>query len=246
MKVKVKPFITILKRAVKSKFNQLFMTNHLLLQCYDIDEDSDVGFHYVLGIPYSEDYDSEFYDMQVLLNPSKILSLYSNGHGKMEEVRKLNGIKPKSVNEELKVEVKDQELKFTFLFYLDENLITTEVYSTEYPIDPTNIKMNNCIKTYDRFVQLLKIGGACIIIDGNRTGLFDRVLNSIQVYYHIIKINGVKIKIPLMRSMLLTKTECEKFLISIQQTKLQDIYMYTIQLTRNGISEYFIGYIQNF
>ncbi|MDE5610817.1 MAG: hypothetical protein K2I90_02220, partial [Odoribacter sp.] len=58
----------------------VLMKNHLLLQCYNLDIDSDDGLHYVLHIPETEEYDSSFYDEVIMLNPNEILSAYNEGH----------------------------------------------------------------------------------------------------------------------------------------------------------------------
>ena len=39
-----KPLITILRRSLKSQYKTFLLNNRMMMQCYTIDEDDDIGF----------------------------------------------------------------------------------------------------------------------------------------------------------------------------------------------------------
>ena len=95
-------------------------------------------------------------------------------------------------------------------------------------------------------IDRVKVGGLAITIDAARYGLYDRAMNAIEVEYEKFKIGTHKVRIPLFRSMLLGMTNLDEFFISVQETVLSNIYLYTIQLSKKGITEQLIGYIVAF
>lgn len=242
----VKPFIELMTRATHCKFKRVFMVNHLILQCYTVDIDSDIGLHYILAIPPTDQYNSPFYDELIELEPSAVTKVYNTGHKELLEKKKEKNAKPKEVKEEMVVQYKERRLEIKFMYYVKDALIFTTTYTEPYPVDNTRAEVENCVNTIMTTAERIKPGGSCVIIDGLRTGLFDRTMNSIQVYYHVIRINGEKIRIPLIRSMFLGSKSFDSFYLSVQETILKGIYLYSIQLTRKSITEQFFGYIQNF
>lgn len=241
-----KPLLELMTRASRCKFKKVFMVNHLLIQCYTVGIDSDIGFHYVLAIPDTEEYSSPFYDSLVELEPSAITKAYSTGHKILLEKKKETGAKPKEIKEELVVQFKDTKMEMKFLYYVMDELVTTAIYTSPYPVDETRPEVENCVDTLVSTANRIKPGGSCVLIDGNRTGIFDRTMDSVQTYFHVIKINGEKVRIPFIRSMFLGSKSYDRFIVSIQETLLKSIYLFSIQLTRKGLTEQFFGYIQNF
>lgn len=245
--IELKPFLDLMRRATKCKFKSVFMVNHLLIQCYTVDIDSDIGFHYICPIPKNNPaYEDSFYDCLVELRPSDILKTYNVGHKILLNFKKENKLKPKDVYEEMYVQRKEDALEIKFLFYQQEHLLTTHSYLTPYPIDQTEPTAENCVKTLEAMADRIKPGGSCVILDGLRLGLLQRTLESVQIYHHVIKINGTKVRLPLAKSMFLGNKQFDQFLITVQETVMDDIYLYTIALTRKGITECFVGYLQNY
>ena len=74
--LKLKPFIELLQRTTKSHYTKLLMKDRMLMGCYSIDDDSDIGLHYILYIPEAEAYNDPFYDMTAILDVKEILSLH--------------------------------------------------------------------------------------------------------------------------------------------------------------------------
>lgn len=245
--IELKPFLELMRRASKCKYKTVFMVNHLLMQCYSVDIDSDIGFHYVLPIPTDNPaYQYSFYDALLELAPSDILKTYTEGHKTLQEYKKENNIKPKELQEDLFVQFKESGCELKFVFYASDKLIDTQIYTTEYPIDQTRPEVENCLKTLEALIDRIKPGGACVLLDGLRLGIFDRALQSADVYFHIIKINGVKIRVPFIKSMFLGSKSFDQFIVSVQETKINNIYLYCISLTRKGLTDLFYGYLQNY
>ena len=46
--MKLKPFIELLRRATKSKYTKFLMRDRMIMGCYSVDDDSDIGLHYIL------------------------------------------------------------------------------------------------------------------------------------------------------------------------------------------------------
>ena len=71
-------------------------------------------------------------------------------------------------------------------------------------------------------------------------------MNHEQIAYGKIKLGDRKVRVPLFKSMLAGIKEPEDIKLSIQETNLKDIYVYTVQLTNKGLVDQYISYILNF
>ena len=247
-KVPLKGFIAICKRALKCRYNTVFLTNRMLTQCYDINIDSSVGLHYVLMIPDAEDYDTPFYDdVYVELYPAELLRVYHSGHDYLQDRRKEKKIKPKDAVEELYVSDRsDGMLEFKFLYYLSDELIHTETWSAIYPVSLTNLRADNCGDTFTQMMYRIKPGGTCVILDALRLGIISRAVDTPGPYIHTVKVNGKKIRLVFIKSMFMGTKKWNRAIISVQETVMSNIYLMSMQLTVDGISELFIGYVQNY
>ena len=247
MKVDVKGFIAIMRRATHSRFSTVLMHNRMLLQCYNLDIDSDVGFHYILHIPDPDEYESEFYNETIMLTPSEVLAAYNGGHKLLGEKKKEAGAKAKEANEELYFSVKKDHAELKFLFYLKDELVTSEMCEIKYPIDMTSVDVENIQHSYDQILSRIKPGGACLVFDGLRYGLQEKAYECSEIYYFIVKYGKKKIRVPLIRSMFGGIKEVDRFLISIQESSLgDDIFIYALQFMKKGIVEQFWGYLLNY
>lgn len=247
---KLKAFLTLLRRASKCRYSSVVMVNRVLIQCYNIDIDSDIGMHYTLFIPDTTDYDSPFYQLMVELTPGAILKTYTVGHKKLLEIKKERGLKPKDVDETLHIATKEingfDVLEFKFQYIVDGMIQFTESYHSLYPLDTSKPGIENCVSTLDSLASRIKPGGYCVQLDALRLGIFQRALNCSDIYYHIIKLNETKIRIPFMKSMFLGAKRFDIFVVTIQETVIPGIYVYCMLFHREGISECFYGYIQNY
>lgn len=241
-----KPFMSLIRRAQHSRFRVLLMHSRMIMQCYTIDEDSDIGFHYILHISDTEEYADPFYQETILLDIVELSTLYKVGHEILNTKKKELKLKPKDVREELHFSTSKSSCELKFLFIANDQIVDTEIYHTTYPINTVDKNVSSVINGYTDIINRVKIGGLAITIDAVRYGLYERALNAIEIEYEKFKIGTHKVRIPLFRSMLLGMTNLDEFFISVQETVLSNIYLYTIQLSKKGITEQLIGYIVTF
>lgn len=245
--IDARPFIALIKRTTKSKYDSLIMNNRMILQCYDISEDSDVGLHYILHIPDTVPYNHDFYDTTMVINISEILTTYQEGKTIQAAYATDNNIKPKELREELYTEQTDTyQLKLKFVYYAKDHTVTTTSVNVESPLRPTNRMIDNIETSIANMILRVKPGGSCVILDGHRSGIYQLAMESSQIAFYRIRMNHKVIRIPVYRSMLLGQKNIDLFTISVQETVIPMIYLYTIQMERQGLVEQFIGYVQNF
>ena len=244
MNFELKPFLELMRRASKCRYPTVFMVNHLIMQCYDINIDSDVGLHYVLCIPDEEAYIHPLYDIIFEISPSGVLKTYNRGHKELLNYKKAHNLKPKEVSEECKVKFHETKIELIFLYYAGADMITKETY--QIPIEKNSPAEINITTTLMNLINRIKVNGSCVLMDGLRLGIMKRTLETPGIYYHTIKINDTKVRIPFIKSMFLGNKKLEQFIISIQETTIPNIYLYCIQLTNKGLTECFYGYLQNY
>lgn len=238
-----KSFIALMRRATHCRFDTVIMMNRLLGQCYNLDIDSDVGLNYILFIPETEEYESDFYDETLVLKPSAIIDAYNEGHRSIEAMRKDIKAKPKDVKEEVYLKTTNEGAELKFCFYLSDELITTSSYKLQYPVDMTMVNIENFTRSYNQLLNRIKLGGACLVFDGLRYNLQEKAVNSPEIYNFIVRYRDKKIKVPLMRSMFGGIKEVDSFYLSVQESTLKDIVVYSLQYTKKGITEQYWGYI---
>lgn len=247
---KLKALLALLRRASKCRYGSVFLTNRILMQCYSIDVDDDVGMHYTLFVPDTDEYDSEFYNIQIELVPNDIIKAYNAGHKALLEIRKDKGLKPKDVSESLLVYSKDvgdhPEMVFKFQYYVEESLSHVSEYQTQYPLDFSRPDVENCAYSIDILADRIKPGGYCMQLDALQLGIFQRAMDCPSIYQHIVKINGTKVRIPFMRSMFLGAKRYDKFVVTVQESVYPGIYVYCMMFERNALCECFYGYLQNY
>ena len=244
-----KPFIEILRRATHCRYSTLIMNNRMLMQCYDIDTDSEVGLNYALFIPNSDNkkYEDGFYDQTLIFNPTAILGQYSKGHKYIEQRRKETSLKPKDAKEELCFHIIDNTTaELRFMFYLQDELIISTNYVLQYPIDIHTKEVENCLQTYDNLMTRIRPGGACLIFDGLRYDLQNKALECPEIYHFIVRYAGKKIRIPLLRSMFSGIKNVDTLFLSIQESTLTDIFVYSFQYTKKDLTEQYWGYLLNY
>lgn len=241
-----KPLITILRRSLKSQYKTFLLNNRMLMQCYTIDEDDDIGFHYILHIPDTEEYTDPFYDETLILEPKEILARYTVGHRALLEKKREVKAKPKEVKEELHFKISGHTARLKFLFYVQDELVDTQLYETPYPVSSIDPTVETIGKTYYDMISRIKAGGIGVAFDGSKYNLYEQAMKYPEIYFFKVKLRDTKIRIPIYKSMFVGLKDWTEFFISIQETKLPGIYVYAVHFTAKGITEQFIGYIQNF
>lgn len=244
--MKLKPFIELLQRTTKSHYTKLLMKDRMLMGCYSIDEDSDIGLHYILYIPEAEAYNDPFYDMTAVLDVKEILALYAHGHSGLVEAKKKVKAKPKDVSETLYVREEKNKLILKMLFTCCDEVVGTEVYYIDYPVNPNLRLVEGIADTYTKMLNMVKLGGVGISFDAQRYNLYQIALKAPQIYFFKVDIRGNRIKIPIYKSMLVGMKDPDEFYIMIEETVIPQLWVYAVQLTNKGLTEQYIGYIQNF
>lgn len=241
-----KPLITILRRALKSQYKTFLLNNRMLMQCYTVDEDDDIGLHYILHIPDTEDYIDPFYDETLILDPKAILACYTEGHRTLLEKKRELKAKPKEVKEECHFKISGHTARLKFLFYVQDELVDTKSHEMSYPVSPIDPTVEVIGKAYYDMISRVKAGGIGIALDGSKYNLYNRAMLTSGIYFFKVKLRDVKIRIPIYKSLFVGLKDWSEFFISIQETELSGIYLYAVQFTAKDITEQFIGYIQNF
>lgn len=78
--------------------------------------------------------------------------------------------------------------------------------------------------------------------DGIRDGTYSFAVASSMVYVVTVKLNGRKLKIPIAKSMFLGLTP-DHFTYSIQESTIPNVLVFSMSLTKTGISEVQWGYL---
>ena len=243
----VKPLLDLLRRTKKSGYKVLVMMNRMIMASYTVKEDNDVGLHYVLHIPSSEEFSDSFYDETLIIDPTAIINVYKHGHTVLTEKKKEMNAKAKDISESVYFIHKNNTAMLKFEYIIQDQIVTTEQYVFEdYPVRDSNSVVSNVLEAYTKMLQYIKVGGSAVSLNGYRTGMAQFAEESAQVYYYTIKVDGRRIKIPLYKSLLMAQKQFDEFFISIQETELDRIDLITYQFARNGIIEQFIGYIMEF
>ena len=243
--MELKPFIELMRRASKSKYTSVLMHNHMLLQCYSIDQDSDIGLHYILHIPDIAPYDDEFYDETLILNPTEILDLYKKGHTVLAEKKSEVKAKPKDVREELNFVVKPHYAQVKMQFIVQDELIDTQTYKVSYPVNQHDKVIENILHNYTMMLKRIKVGGYGVTFDGIRHGILDRAIESPRLVFFRLVIDGKVIRVPFYKSMF-SGNNYDEFFVSVQETEVPMVFLFTIHLERKGIIEQFMGYLMNY
>lgn len=236
-----KPFIALMRRASRSKYATLLLANRMILQCYDLDVDSDVGLHYILPIPDDETYQDDLYNQMIILQPSAVLSAYSAAHKEADAIRKEKKYKPKELKEE--VCLVGSTLKFIY------QVAAETPFSTTVPVIlPTEIDTNvtNILKHYEKLAAWIKPGGVCINVDGTYRNLQSMVTETPEIMFYRLKYAGKSVRVPLYKSLFVGIKELDFFRFNIQETIIDDVYVNTIHIRKGGLEEVFWGYILNY
>ena len=222
------------------------MSNRMLLQCYDLRVDSDIGMHYILHIPESKAYEDPFFDIEAIINPKDILAAYSKGHTVCADVKKAQQAKPKDVWEEFAfLDNEDGTGTIKFVFYVKGDIVAVEEATIQTPVDSTLPFVENIGHTYGKLIDRMKIGGAGIVLDGLRYNIPRKVFNSPTVYQLCLLYRKKHIYIPITKTVFGGMRKMDALTISVQDTELQDIYLYSIAIENNGIIEQLWGYVLN-
>ena len=269
-------FIAALRRMRTSamaaaSFSEMLIHNHMAMNCYDIDQDSDIGQHMIIHIP--DDW-PDMYDGPYIIKPQEILNFVNEYQRKLKDERTDRGLPPKSQRIELEYEKDDKGITLYFIFALDnwekkpfteysfkftktkksvveqtkEKLINCgEVFRIEKSIkisyvDQDDPIVENILKTYTNMVN--RVEGDPVVIDGIENAIYEKVAESVRFYYYPVKINGKKVQVPLIKSMFRGLSKFDEFYLAVHETNIESVYLFVLHFTSKGLTEQHIGYFQ--
>lgn len=238
--------LAIMRRIQKAKYPKLLLNNRMIMQCYTIDEDSDIGLHYILHVPDDAEYGSVFWDSTLILDPKVILNAYALGHRELLATKKEKNLKPKEISEEALFKITEHGARLKFMFYASDEVVAAQVVEFTYPVNPSDPLVENIVTTYWNMITRVKQGGLGIAFDAQRYSLYMLGTSSSQVRYFKIKVGGHRIMIPLFKSMFVGKKEWDEFFISLQETIIPNVYLYAIHYTWGGVTDQYVGYLLAF
>lgn len=241
-----KVLIELLRHTAKSGYKEFLMHNRMLMQSYTIDEDADIGLHYILHIPVNEKYEDPFFNETLYLYPNDIIAKYRECHQVFLDKKKALGAKPKDCREEVLFEKSKNKAYLTFLAIICDEIIDKKTYTLPYPVNEHSSEVETIVDCYSNIFNRIKVGGFAVALDGFKHGIYSLIRDTGELNYFKVRIGNIKIKIPLYKTMLAGTKEPDEFFISIQETNIDSVYLYTIQLARKGLITQYIGYIQNF
>ena len=273
-------FVAILRRMTSTmsagaSFTEMLLFNHMAMNCYNVEIDSDTGMHTIVYVP--DEY-PDLYDGPVLVKATEILNLIRTQQKAVSEIRTEKKLPPKCAESELFYERTETgiDLKFKFSLYDQQT-----IQYTEYTIKPRKKKGISDIveKTKDKVVcgdciyekevsyhmdyvsvanpivanivqtyysMLERAKGDPVVIDGLAEGIYEKVNAQASLYYHSVVVNKKIVKIPFIRSMFRNLSKFEEFRISVQETNLRRIYLYVLHFKSKGICEQHIAYVQEY
>lgn len=257
-------FIEVCKRASKSGFKNLLFYNRMVIGCYDIAQDSDIGMHYILHIP--DEYDA-LYDQQFVMNIPEFLKKLNEVRNKVKEERLKLNLPPRAVDGEVQYRVKEQTIEIEVGLRIHEmvppppetkrkTLVKGDVvmnlgFTTECNLVNSDGAAYQTDLTLDTIKKITeRIGESeddhVVLIDALENGLVDVVLGYPRVLYCDVKFGKDTVHVPLMKSFFHGVTKFDRLILTVMKTKIPGIYVYVITIDAKGLTHQSISYLQNF
>lgn len=243
-----KNLVNMLKRAKHSEFKDLLIHDNMMMNCYNVEIDSDVGFHYNLHVPFITEEDYAFYDTDIIININKLLEEAQHFSKELLEDRKKLGLKPKDADIIAIWEIESGTMTVTFKFRILEETKYTSKYETECPANGTNAIISNILTTYTNIINRIDLSAVSTTVNVMLSDILQRVEDSVRTYYLMVPVNGKNVRVPLMKSFFrgVSGSKFEKFYLNIAPTTINKVYLYTISFTLKDVTEQFVGYIQDY
>lgn len=256
-----------------ASYPNMLLTDHMALNCYNLDIDSSIGMHSVIYVPEDE---PDFYDGPILLEHGEILDVIKLGQKKLKDKRDELRLAPKCSAIEAKYRRQDDgvELKLSFVLY-DIRKVQDTIYKIRIPKGPgkkgkitekTKSRIVNAGELYrdDKIIKIPyvneyddtvanilttykrmidRVEKKPCVIDALKEDVYEMVSESPEIYYYPVSIRGKDVEIPLIKSIFRGLTKLDEFYISVCETNLTGIYLFALYFKSKGISEHHIGYL---
>lgn len=255
-----------------ASYKNMLLKDHMALNCYNLDVDSNIGMHSIIYAPENE---PDFYDGPVLLEHGEVLEIIKLGQKLLKEKRDEKKLAPKCAATEASYRRTDTgiELKLSFVLY-DIRKVQDTIYKIRAPKGPgkkgkiTEKKRNRIVNAgelyrHDEIINLPyvdeynetvsnilttyktmidRVEKKPCVIDALEEGVYDKVCEAAELYFYPVTVRGKDIKIPLIKSIFRGLTKLDEFYITVCETNLQNVYMFALYFKAKGIAEQHSGY----
>ena len=256
-----------------ASFSEMLIHNHMAMNCYDIDQDSDIGQHMIIHMPDSW---PDMYDGPYIIKPQEILNFVNEYQRKLKDEKDERNLPPKSQRIELEYEKDETGITLYFIFALDkwekrpytdisfkftktkkeviekckEKLLNCgEIFRMEksirFPyVDEDNPIVENILRTYTNMVHRVT-DDYPVIINGIDHAIYEKVCENVRFYHYPVTINGRTIQVPLIKSMFRGLSKFDEFYLIVRETSIRNVFLFVLHFTSKGLTEQHIGYFQH-
>lgn len=251
--------LDISRRMSKSGYGTLLCHNRMMLGCYNVSFDSDIGMHYICHIP--DEYE-DLYDGHFIWDNQKFLSEYARSRKVADEFRKKEGLPPKSMTNSASYVINDDLVVIDASVQVREmiqpdptkkkiipgdNVLMDIGFTLECPTfssADSNDDVENVLTTFNNLQD--RMLDKTVIVDGIDNGILDKIQEFPRVFYYNVELDGDKIRVPLLKSFFRGMTKFDRMMFGVTKTKLDNIAVYTMTFESKGLTDQYIAYIQNF
>lgn len=236
----------LLKRVSHSGYKNVLIHDHMLMNCYNIEEDDDIGMHYVLHVPDTEMYQSPFYNLDIILDTEQIAEATKTVYKEFEAHRKKQKIRPKEAKIIGRYDFYQGYMLLSIEYILKDEVWKTVDIEIPYPVREDNSILSNIISAYNTLLERIDLDYPATVINGLTRDIWTDTMNSIRVFYYPVEIDGKTIRLPFMKSFFRTLRKCEQFDVSVQKTYIPGVYLVVHTIGAKNLTEQFIMYVEDF
>lgn len=240
-----KLLVRCLKRCIKAGYNEVMLVNNMMVYCYDPETDDDIGMHYILHVPTEN---CDLYDSRVVINCSELLAVATEFDTEMTKIRKEKKMKPSEYHVDCSYLCIDEGVQIAFIFKLTGEVTRMSSYHAKKHDEKAIALSANINKAFHKLAKIKRYdtdGKDIIQLDVLNSDFFDDILEIPRVIYKKVKVNGTSVKIPFIKSFLHGFKKFDQYLVTVSETVIPDVYIYTQGFTVDGIMEEFLSYIVN-
>lgn len=238
--------LEILKRVLHSGYKTILMHDRMMMNCYNVDEDDDIGTHYVLHIPETNMYQSDFYQLDLIIDISAIAEATKQIRKDHETYRKSKKIRPKDASILCRYDLYKRYLLLSIDFMLKDEVWKTVEIKIPYPISNMDPIKSNIETAYNTMLERIDISSPPVIINGLTEDIPINTLDRVRVFYYLVEINNRMVKIPFLKSFFRSINKFEQFDISIQKTLIKNVYLVVHTFGSKGLTDQYIMYVEDF
>lgn len=238
--------LEILKRVSHSGYKTFLMHDRMLMNCYNVDEDDDIGAHYVLHIPDTDMYRSDFYKLDLIVDINVISEATKQIRKDHETYRKSKKIRPKDASIVCRYDFYRGYLLLSIDFMMKDDVWKTVDIKIPHPISDMDPIKSNIEFAYNSMLERIDTSMSPILINGLTEDIPINTLECVRVFYYLVEIDNKMVKIPFLKSFFRSINKFEQFDISIQKTLIKNVYLVAHTFSSKGLTDQYIMYVENF